>query len=85
MDTDTVKNIEQSIHKMLLEKTSQVSYNAWLKDLMVVDIKENQIFFSIYSDYKKNIIESNYMPILEDIVGKIVGINIKIVFINLTH
>ena len=73
MNPSYLQETEQAIHKLLTEKTSEAIYNAWFKELRLVEIKENKAFFSIYSDYKKNIIEANYMQTLTDATKQIAG------------
>lgn len=81
MDINSLNDIWQAISEMLLEKMNQISYNVWFKDLHLIEIREGQMVFSIYSAYKKKIIESNYMPVFKPIIQEIMGIDMEIVIV----
>lgn len=81
MDINSLNDIWQAISEMLLQKMNQISYNVWFKDLHLIEIREGQMVFSIYSGYKKNIIESNYMPVFKPIIREIMGIDMDIVIV----
>ncbi len=78
MDINSLNDIWEAISGMLLEKMNQISYNVWFKDLHLVEIRDGQMVFSIYSGYKKKIIESNYMPVFKPIIREIMGIDMEI-------
>ena len=81
MDINSLNDIWEAISGMLLEKMNQISYNVWFKDLHLVEIRDGQMVFSIYSGYKKKIIESNYMPVFKPIIREIMGIDMEITIV----
>ena len=40
---------------------TEVGYNVWIKDLKPVEQRPGEFVVSIYSNYKKQIIEMNYL------------------------
>lgn len=81
MDINSLNDIWEAISGMLLEKMNQISFNVWFKDLHLIEIREGQMVFSIYSGYKKKIIESTYMPVFKPIIREIMGIDMEIVIV----
>ncbi len=78
---NSLNDIWSAISEMLLSKMNQISFNVWFKDLHLVEIRDGQMVFSIYSGYKKKIIESNYMPVFKPIIREIMGIDMEIVIV----
>ncbi len=81
MDINSLNDIWSTIKGMLLERMNEISYNVWFKDLHLVEIRDGQMVFSIYSGYKKKIIESNYMPVFKPIIREIMGIDMDIIIV----
>lgn len=81
MDINSLNDIWAAISELLLQKMNQISYNVWFKDLHLVEIRDGQMVFSIYSGYKKQIIESNYMPVFNPIIREIMGIDMDIIIV----
>ena len=57
---------------------SDVSYNTWIKDLVPVKMNTDTLTLSIYTPFKKEVIESNFMPVLEKCVRSVSGLDLKI-------
>lgn len=57
---------------------SDVSYNTWIKDLAPVSMKDGVFTLSIYTPFKKDIIEKNYTSILERCLQTVSGLSLKI-------
>ncbi len=57
---------------------SDVSYNTWIKDLVPVKMSNDTLLLSIYTPFKKDVIESNFMPVLEKCVKSVSGLDLKI-------
>ena len=81
MEINSLNDIWEAISEMLLLKMNQISYNVWFKDLHLKEIREGQMVFSIYSGYKKKIIEANYMPLFKGIIHDIMGIEMDVLIV----
>ncbi len=81
MEINSLNDIWEAISEMLLLKMNQISYNVWFKDLHLKEIREGQMVFSIYSGYKKKIIEANYLPLFKGIIQEIMGIDMDVLIV----
>lgn len=81
MQIESVTDIWEAICGELKNRMTEISFNVWFKDLHPVEIRQGEIVLGIYSDYKKQIIESNYMPILKPIIKEIMGIDMAITIV----
>ncbi len=61
---------------------TEVGYNVWIKDLKPVEQRPGEFVVSIYSNYKKQIIEMNYLEILENCLKDVMGVptSLKVLF-----
>ena len=57
---------------------TEVGYNVWIKDLKPVEQRPGEFVVSIYSNYKKQIIEMNYLEILENCLKDVMGVPTKL-------
>ena len=62
-----------------LKKTiNEIAFDVWIKDLRPIDLKNGEFILSIYSDYKKQIVESNYMETIHDTLKNIMGFDVAV-------
>lgn len=78
MQIESMTDIWEAICTELKKKMTEISFNVWFKDLHLIELRGGEIVLGIYSDYKKQIIESNYMHIIKPIILEIMGIEMKI-------
>ena len=57
---------------------TEVGYNVWIKDLKPMEQRPGEFVVSIYSNYKKQIIEMNYLEILENCLKDVMGVPTKL-------
>lgn len=57
---------------------TEVGYNVWIKDLKPVEQRPGEFVVSIYSNYKKQIIEMNYLEIFENCLKDVMGVPTKL-------
>ncbi len=62
----------------LKKEITEISFNVWLKDLKPVEMKQGEFVLSIYSVYKKQIVESNYLSMIEGALKNLMGIDIAV-------
>ncbi len=78
MQIESMTDIWEAICAELKKKMTEISFNVWFKDLHLIELRGGEIVLGIYSDYKKQIIESNYMHIIKPIILEIMGIEMEI-------
>ena len=78
MQIESLNDIWEAICQELKKKMTEISFNVWFKDLHPIEIRGGEIVLGIYSDYKKQIIESNYMHLLQPSIKEIMGIDMEI-------
>ncbi len=78
MQIESLTDIWQAVCEELKKKMTEISFNVWFKDLRLLEIRNGEMVLGIYSDYKKQIIESNYMHIIKPCIMEIMGIDMEI-------
>ena len=81
MQIESLTDIWEAICQELKKKMTEISFNVWFKDLHPLEIRNGEIVLGIYSDYKKQIIESNYMHMIKPSVKEIMGIDMEIIIV----
>ncbi len=66
------------------KEMSEIAFDVWLKDLKPIEMKNSVLTLSIYSSYKKQIVEANYIKLLKESLKTIMGfpMEIKIILEN---
>lgn len=62
----------------LKKKVPEISYNLWLKDLYPLNMRQGEFVLGIYSKYKKEIIELNFMSFINAAFKRILGIDVTV-------
>ncbi len=78
MQIESLTDIWEAVCQELKKRMTEISFNVWFKDLHLIEIRNGEIVLGIYSDYKKQIIESNYMNVIKPSVMEIMGIDMEI-------
>ena len=78
MQIESIDDIWEVICTEIKKTIPEISFNVWLKDLHPIEIRSGEFVLSIYSGYKKGIIEKNYIKIIKPIVTEIMGIDMEI-------
>ncbi len=78
MQINSPADIWELVCTELKKEITEISFNVWLKDLKPVEMKQGEFVLSIYSDYKKQIVESNYLGMIEAALKNLMGIDITV-------
>ena len=82
MKIESASDIWELVCAELKKDISEIAFDVWLKDLHPVELKNGEFILGIYSAYKKNIVESNYIESihkhLKDIMGFEVAVTILV-------
>ena len=78
MQIESLTDIWEAVCLELKKRMTEIAFNVWFKDLHPIEIRNGEIILGIYSDYKKQIIESNYMNVIIPSVREIMGIDMDI-------
>ena len=78
MGFNSLQDLWYSVCEECKTMISDVSYNTWIKDLVPVKMNTDTLTLSIYTPFKKEVIESNFMPVLEKCVRSVSGLDLKI-------
>lgn len=78
MQIESLSDIWSAVCDEVRLDINEIAFNVWIKDLHPVSLNNGVLTLSIYSDYKKQIVEANYMHILKNAVKNIMGIDMEI-------
>ena len=78
MQIESLTDIWEAVCAELKKRMTEIAFNVWFKDLHPIEIRNGEIILGIYSDYKKQIIESNYMNVITPSIREIMGIDMDI-------
>lgn len=79
MQIESINDIWQAVCDNCVNNSiiTPIAHSVWLADIVPIQMKDGKFTASIYSDYKKGIVESNFKQKLEDSFMEVVGIPIK--------
>lgn len=78
MQIESLSDIWGAVCDEVRQDINEIAFNVWIKDLHPVSLNNGVLTLAIYSDYKKQIVEANYMHILKNAVKSIMGIDMEI-------
>ena len=78
MQIESLADIWSAVCEESKKSISEIAFNVWLKDLKPVSMKDGVLTLSIYSVYKKQIVENNYISFLQDCLKNIMGFEMQI-------
>ncbi|MBE6797343.1 MAG: chromosomal replication initiator protein DnaA [Ruminococcaceae bacterium] len=84
MNIESLSDIWEAVCTECKKSITEIAFNVWLKDLTPVSMSDGKLSLTIYSAYKKQIVESNYLSLLKDSLKQIMGIDMEI-SISLGH
>lgn len=78
MQLESVSDVWQAVCNNCLEKKyfTEIAFGVWIADIVPIELKDSKFVASIYSDYKKGIVESNFKSYIEESLLDVVGIPI---------
>jgi chromosomal replication initiator protein len=59
---------------------SEVAYNLWIKDIEPVDFDGSVASLYVSSEFKKNILEEKYLPLLKEALATVLGFEVEVRF-----
>lgn len=78
MKIESTSDIWELVCEELKKTISEIAFDVWLKDLHPIDLKNGEFTLGIYSDYKKQIVESNYLESIHDKLKQIMGFDVAV-------
>ena len=78
MKVESTSDIWELVCNELKKTISEIAFDVWLKDLHPIDLKNGEFILGIYSDYKKQIVESNYIESIHEILKLILGFDVAV-------
>lgn len=78
MKVESTSDIWELVCAELKKTVNEIAFDVWLKDLHPVDLKNGEFTLGIYSDYKKQIVESNYMEAIHKNLKLILGFEVAV-------
>ena len=61
MKIESSYDIWNLVCEEIKKSVSEIAFDVWLKDLHPIELKGNEFTLAINSEYKKQIVESNYL------------------------
>ncbi len=78
MTIESLSDIWEAVCTECKKSITEIAFNVWLKDLTPVSMNDGKLTLSIYSAYKKQIVESNYLSLLKESLKQIMGFDMEI-------
>src|SRR5690606_27147492 len=78
MQIESISDVWNAVCEECRKYITDVGFNVWIKDLKPVQMLPGEFVVSIYSEYKKQIIEMNYTKIRETCLSEVMGVPMKI-------
>ncbi len=78
MQIESFDDVWQGVCAECKKEMSDIAFDVWLKDLKPLDMKNGVFTLSIYSSYKKQIVEANYINLIKESIKTIMGIPMEI-------
>ncbi len=78
MKVESTSDIWELVCNELKKTISEIAFDVWLKDLHPIDLKNGEFILGIYSDYKKQIVESNYIESIHENLKLILGFDVAV-------
>jgi chromosomal replication initiator protein len=61
-----LKELWNTTLSLLESELTEISFNTWIKTISPVNISNNQIYLGVPADFNKGIVESRYVPLIEN-------------------
>ena len=78
MKVESNSDIWELVCAELKKVINEIAYDVWIKDLHPIDLKNGEFTLGIYSSYKKNIVETNYIELIHEKLKEIMGFDIAV-------
>ena len=78
MKIESTSDIWELVCKELKKTINEIAFDVWIKDLHPIDLKNGEFILGIYSDYKMQIVESNYMEAIHKNLKQIMGFDVAV-------
>lgn len=75
MEIESLSDIWEAICDECKKEINEIAFRVWFKDLEPVDIQNGVLTLSIYSSYKKEIVENTYSDLIKKSIKAIMGID----------
>ncbi len=75
MEIESLADIWEAICEECKKEINEIAFRVWFKDLEPVDIQNGVLTLSIYSSYKKEIVENTYSDLIKKSIKAIMGID----------
>ncbi len=78
MQIESLSDIWSAVCESCKQDITEIAFNVWIKDLHPIELRPGELVLGIYSNYKKQIVESTYLDILKACLKQIMGLDIQI-------
>ncbi len=78
MNIESLSDIWEAVCVECKKNITEIAFNVWIKDLKPISMNDGKLTLSIYSAYKKQIVESNYLSLLKESLKQIMGFDMEI-------
>ncbi len=78
MEIESLVDIWQAVCEECRKEITEVTFNVWFKDLHPVKLEDGVFTLSIYSSYKKGIVENTYIDFLKKHLKTIMSVELEI-------
>ena len=68
--------------ELLKSEVTEISYRTWIKDIEIEDITNNTIIILTQNSVQKNMLESRYLPVIQNTFNFLTNINYEIKIIS---
>lgn len=82
MEIESLADIWEAVCEECKKQINEIAFRVWFKDLEPVSIQNGVFTLSIYSSYKKEIVENTYSSLLKSCLKEIMGIDMDFKIIS---
>ena len=81
MQIESPQDIWELVCEELKKKMTDISFNVWIKDLRPIEVRPGQFLLAIYSSYKKGIVESNFLDMIQESIKTVRGVDMEVTIV----
>ena len=79
---DSFNEIWELVKQELQQNVTQAAYNVWLSPIEFVNFKDDTIYLSITSDFKKKFVIDKFLGVINDTLETIFGFPVNVEFLS---
>ncbi len=76
---ESLQQVWDTVCSIVKQKISTVAFNSWIGIIKPIFLEEDRLYLSVPSTFQKNIIETNYLKLIESTCEEVMGFKLRAV------